>query len=189
MSRGIAFLLIHLLIAGIVSGQSKEDLQLQKQKAYDDLKLTRELMERTTNQRSSSVKQLRLLQNGINARASLISSLEAEVGLLNGDIHETEVRIDQLKNDNRKNTEEYARLIYYAYRNHTQYEKLMYILAGTTISQSYQRYKYLKYISKYRIQKASEIEAFIEEMDLKKAELNELRNEKLSVMEEKEAEQ
>ncbi len=189
MSRGIAFLFIHILFAGLVFGQSKEDLQLQKQKAYDDLKLTRELMERTTAQRSSSVKQLRLLQSGINSRASLISSLEAEVGLLNGDIHETERKIDQLTNDNRKNREEYARLIYYAYRNHTKYEKLMYILAGTTISQSYQRFKYLKYISRYRVQKASEIEAFIEELDLQKAELNKLKNEKLSTLEEKGVEQ
>lgn len=189
MSRGIAFILIHLLLAGIVSGQSKRDLQLQKQKAYDDLKLTRELMEKTTAQRSSSVKQLRLLQKGINTRASLISTLEAEVDLLNGGILETEVKIDQLTIDNRKNREEYARLIYYAYRNYTHYEKLMYILASNNISQSYQRYKYLKYISVYRVQKAKEIESLIVELDLQKAQLNKLKNEKLSALEEKEIEQ
>lgn len=189
MSRGIAFILINLLLAGIVSGQSRNDLQLQKQKAYDDLKLTRELMEKTTARRSNSVKQLRLLQNGINIRASLIFTLEAEVNMLNESIHETEVKIDQLTIDNSKNREEYARLIYYAYRNHTHYEKLMYILAGVNISQSYQRYRYLKYISAYRVQKANEIESLIVELDLQKAQLNELKNEKLSALEEKEVEQ
>ena len=189
MSRGIAFILIHILLAGIVSGQSREELQTQKQKAYDDLKLTRELMEKTTARRSSSVKQLRLLQNGINTRAGLISTLEEELGMLNETIHETETKIDQLIIDNRKNREEYARMIYYAYRNHTHYEKLMYILAGTNISQSYQRYKYLKYISEYRIQKASEIEKFIVELDLQKAQLNKFKNEKLSALEEREVEQ
>ena len=162
---------------------------MQKQKAYDDIKLTRELMEKTSAQRSSSVKQLRLLQNGINARAGLISTLEAELDLLNRSIQETEELIGQLTIENKKNKEEYARLIYFAYRNHTEYEKIMYILAGATISQSYQRYKYLKYISAYRVRKASEIDSLIVELDLQKDQLNLFKNEKLLAIEEKEGEQ
>ena len=67
MRRALVSILMQLLFALIVSGQSREELQTQKQKAYDDLKLTRELMEKTWAQRSSSVKQLRILQNGNNA--------------------------------------------------------------------------------------------------------------------------
>jgi len=189
MSRTLAFIFIHLLFSGILTGQSKEELQRQKQKAYDELKLTRVLMEKTSAQRSSSVKQLRLLQSGINTRAGLISTLENETDLLNHSIQETEVNIGQLTIDNEKNREEYARLIYYAYRNHTQYEKLMYILAGATISQTYQRYKYLKYISAYRVQKASEIDSLIVELDHQNDQLNLLKNEKLLALEEKEVEQ
>ncbi len=189
MKRAIAVLFALTLIAGVSYGQSKEELQLQKQKAYDDLKLTKELMEKTSAQRSNTVKQLRLLQNGINARARLISTLEEEVILLNNQIRDTEIEMGQLSQENKKNKEEYARLIYYAYRNHTDYEKLMYLLAGATISQSYQRYKYLKYISDYRVQKAEEIEAFMEELDRKKRQLNELKNEKQQALEAKESEQ
>ena len=122
MNRALAFILVHFLFAFFVSGQSKEDLQLQKQKAYDDLELTRDLMEKTLAKRSSSVKQLRLLQNGINARAGLISTMESELNLMDRSIQETEVNIGQLTSDNKKNKEEYARLIYFAYRNHTEYE-------------------------------------------------------------------
>ena len=189
MSRTLAFILIQILFSGIVSGQSKEELQSQKQKAYDELKLTRELMEKTRSKRTTSVKQLRLLQNGINARAGLISTLESETDLLNRSILETEVKIAQLGIENEKNREEYARLIYYAYRNHTQYEKFMYILAGATISQSYQRYKYLKYISAYRVKKANEIDSLIVELDYQKGQLNLLKNDKLLSLEEKEVEQ
>jgi len=189
MRKTLAFIGIQLLLSCLVLGQSKEELQRQKQKAYDDLKLTRVLMEKTSAQRSSSVKQLRVLQNGINARAGLINTLQAEINLLNKDISGTEARIDKLSQDNKKNKEEYARLIYYAYRNHTDYEKLMYVLAGSTISQSYQRYKYLKYISEYREQKANEIEAQIVELDKQIDQLNLYKNEKLGKLEEKEGEQ
>jgi len=189
MSRTLAFILIQILFSGIVAGQSKEELQIQKQEAYDELKLTRELMDKTTAQRTTSVKKLRLLQNGINTRAGLISTLESETDLLDRSIQETEVKITQLGIENEKNRDEYARLIYYAYRNHTQYEKIMYILAGATISQSYQRYKYLKYISAYRIQKANEIDSLIVELDHQKDQLNLLKIEKLLSLEEKEIEQ
>ncbi len=189
MRRALVSILMQLLLALIVSGQSKEELQAQKQKAYDDLKLSRELMDKTSAQRSSSVKQLRILQNGINARAGLISTLESELELMNNSIQETETTIGQLTIDNKKNKEEYARLIYFAYRNHTEYEKIMYILAGATISQSYQRYKYLKFISAYRVRKASEIDSLIVELDRQNDQLNLFRNEKLLAIEEKGLEQ
>jgi septal ring factor EnvC (AmiA/AmiB activator) len=189
MRRYFTFILIQFLVTAVIYGQSKEALQIQKQKAYEELQLTRELMAKTAEQRASSVKQLQILQKAINSRANLISAFESEVNLLDKDIHETELKIAQLTVDNKKNKEEYARLIYYAYRNYTHYEKLMYILAGATISQSYQRYKYLKYISDYRVQKANDIENLIKELDLQKTRLNELKNEKLSAMEEKASEQ
>ena len=65
----------------------------------------------------------------------------------------------------------------------------MYILAGATISQSYQRYKYLKYISDYRVQKAREIDSLIEELEMQKNHLSLLKNEKLMALDEKAAEQ
>jgi septal ring factor EnvC (AmiA/AmiB activator) len=189
MIRLFVVIWIFLVVGTLASAQSKEDLQMQKQKAFDDLKLARELMAKTSAQRSSSVQQLRVLQKGINSRTKVISTLESEVNLTSKNIDDTQLRIDQLTNDNKKNKEEYARLIYYAYRNHTDYEKLMYILAGSTISQSYQRYKYLKYIGEYRIRKAGEIEALIIELDVQQKSLNVQKNEKLSLMENKEGEQ
>jgi septal ring factor EnvC (AmiA/AmiB activator) len=190
MNRRLCFILMILVVFSVIGkGQNRDELEAQKQKAYDDLKLARELMEKTSAQRSSSMKQLRILQQGINTRAGLISSLESEVGTINREIKETENSISQLSKENIKNKEEYARLIYFAYRNHTDYEKLMYIMAGATISQSYQRYKYLKYISDYRVRKAGEIDSIIMELDLKRETLNRLKDEKLGVMQEKEDEQ
>ena len=189
MKRILASFFLGAILVTTLGGQTKEELQRQKQKAFDEIKLARELMVQTAEKRSGSVQRIRILQRGINSRANLIRTLEQEVGMLNGDIEETQTQINRLIADNKKNREEYARLIYYAYRNHTNYEKFMYILAGATISQSYQRYKYLKYISDYRIKKADEIESLIAELDLKENELNLLKNEKLSLLENKEQEQ
>ncbi len=189
MRVGFYIILFSFLSIVSLSGQDKADLQRQKQKAFDEIKLARELMERTAERRSTSVQRIRILQRGINSRARLINTLEKEVTLLNTEISEVQHQITKLQAENKKNREEYARLIYYAYRNHTQYEKLMYILAGASISQSYQRYKYLKYISEYRVRKATEIELLIGELDLKTKELNALKEDKLELLEDKEVEQ
>jgi len=189
MIRIIVVIWTCLLFGSVVSAQTREELQRQKQQAFDDIKLARELMEKTTEQRSSSVQQLRILQRGINSRSKLISTLESEVNLYSQNIQDTQVRIEQLTAENKRNKEEYARLIYYAYRNHTDYEKLMYILAGSSISQSYQRYKYLKYLGEYRVRKAAEIEASIVELDQQQKSLSGLKNDKLGLMEDKEGEQ
>jgi septal ring factor EnvC (AmiA/AmiB activator) len=144
MARGFIIFIIFIATVCTAMGQSKEDLQAQKQKAFDEIKLARELMEKTVQQRTGSVQQLQLLQQGINSRARLISTLEDEIKIIDGQIEQTQEEIKKLVAENEKNKQEYAKLIYYAYRNHTDYEKLMYILAGASISQSYQRYKYLK---------------------------------------------
>ncbi len=183
----ITFIII--LITFQVWGQTREELQQEKQKAFDEIKLARELLEQTTVEKSSSVQRLRILQRGINSRANLINALEQEVNLTENEINDTQMQINRLIKENEENKNEYALMVYYAYRNHTDYEKLMYILAGETISQSYQRYKYLKYISDYRIQKANEIEALVDQLSKKKEDLNELKNEKLALLEEKEREQ
>lgn len=189
MKNRITILILLFMIVSGLQGQSKEELQKQKQKAFDDIKLARELMETTSKKRVGSVQQLRLLQTGINSRANLILTLESEVKVIDRDIESTKKEIVKLEAENEQNKQEYARLIYYAYRNHTSYEKIMYILAGSTISQSYQRYKYLKYISDYRVEKARKIEHLMGELDKKREDLIALRSEKLDVMEEKDLEQ
>lgn len=178
-----------LSLWSLTQAQTKEELQVQKQKAFDEIKLARELMEKTARERVGSVQQLRILQRAIRSRTDLIRTLESEVAATEREIEMTHSEIRKLEAENNKNREEYARLIYYAYRNHTHYEKLMYILAGETISQSYQRYKYLKYISRYRIQKAAQIQALVEELERKENKLRALREEKLGVLEEKDKEQ
>ena len=173
----------------LLKGQDREELERQKQKAFDEIKLARELMEKTAAERSSSLQQLRILQNGINSRDRLIRTLESEIEMLDEEISMAQEQIRKLEAQNNKNRDEYARMIYYAYRNHTEYEKLMYILAGESISQSYQRYKYLKYIADYRERKGEEITQLIDELERKKEEQDSLRNEKLGLLESKENEQ
>lgn len=189
MNKYLAYILVLAFWTQSVSAQTKGDLQARKQQTYKELKLARELMEKTSSQKSLSLRQILLLQKGIESRSSLISTMEQEVRLVDREIDIVNAEIRGLEQDNIENREEYARLIYFAYRNHTPHEKFMYLLAASSLSQSYQRYRYLKYITEYREQKAEEIMAVIDTLEMKEELLFEKRNDKLSLLEEKESEQ
>ena len=189
MKRQLVFLYLWLIIGVGLEAQTKEELQNQKQKTFEEIRISRELMKQAREKKSVTLQRVRILQRAINSRADLIKAMEKEVDLLNREITEVEGQMRKLEDENQENREEYANLIYYAYRNHTAYEKLMYILASKSISQSYQRYKYLKYIGEYRVQLTEEMERMIVQLEEKREELNLLKDEKLAVMEEKENEQ
>ncbi len=53
MSRRILYIWPLLLLFSGVFGQNKDDLQKEKQRAYNELKLARELMEKTSAQASA----------------------------------------------------------------------------------------------------------------------------------------
>ncbi len=189
MKRGLLLIYIGMAIGVGLEAQTKEELRNQKQKTFEEIRISRELMEQAQEKKTVTIQRVRILQRAINSRAALIEAMEQEVDLLDGEINEVEIQIRKLESENRKNKEEYASLIYYAYRNHTPYEKLMYVLASKSISQSYQRYKYLKYIGEYRVQLAEEMEDMILKLEEKREDLNRLKDQKLGLMEEKEREQ
>jgi len=179
------FLFVIVFSAG---AQTKEELQNRKQQAIDDIELTRQLIERASKQRITSVKQIQVIDRGIKSREKLIRTIESETYLLDEDISDLEQKIRDLSLREDRYRREYATIIYFVYKNHTEYEKIMYLLASNSISQAYQRYKYLKYIADYRKKLVKDIELLIEELIKQKEELNNLKNEKLRLLEEKENE-
>lgn len=187
MKRFPAYVFL-ILIAFSAGAQTKEDLQQQKQKAIEEIELTRQLIEETEQKRLNSVKQVRILERGIQSREKLIKAIESEIYILNRDISDLENRIADLSMKEKRYRNEYATIIYFAYRNHTEYEKLMYLLASNSISQAYQRYKYLRYITDYRKGLVEEINNLIIELEKQKEQLALIKNEKLNLLEDKERE-
>ena len=91
MKREVLLVLLFVSLFSSMLGQTKDDLQKEKEKAFNELKVARELMERTAVKRTTSVAQLRILQSGIKSRSRLIGTLEQEVVLI-------DIEIEKVKN-------------------------------------------------------------------------------------------
>ena len=76
------------------------------------------------------------------------------MAFLNRQINENNQSISGLKKDLAKLKGEYAKMIYYAYKNQDAYSRLMFVFAAKDFEQAFMRLKYLQQYSEYRHKQA-----------------------------------
>ena len=67
------------------------------------------------------------------------------------------VGIDSLEKDLDQLKSEYARMIEFAYKNRSSYDRLMFILSSENFYQAFKRFKYYQQYGQYRMSQASKI--------------------------------
>ena len=184
----IFFISVFLSFSIFLLGQDRAELERMKQEALQELEIAKELLDKTRSQRTSTIKHVSLINKGIESREEIIQSISREIEWMDKEIIELEIEIGRLEQKIRQGREEYARIVYSIYKNHTEEEKFMYLFASENLNQFYQRIKYIKYLKDYREKKVQELEGMMEELDNKKKEIIHKRNEKSSLLKEKETE-
>lgn len=179
---------IFLSASFIALGQDRAELEKKKQEAIQELEMAKELLDKTRSQRTNTIKHVSLISKGIESREEIIQSIAREIELIDTEIIDLEREISRLERGIKQGREEYARIIYSIYKNHTEEEKLMYLLASENINQFYQRIKYMKYLKEYREEKVKELERLMGELESRTKEIIRVRVEKSSLLEEKESE-
>ena len=146
-----SFGLIFLLFFGTIGyGQKKDDLENQKRTNLEQLKLSRELLESTRQERKSSLYQLNLLNRQIDVRNNLINTYQNEISLIQRDLQEIEETIRVNEGELTRLKDIYAKIIRNSYRNIEQDYFWMYVLSSEDINQGYERIRYIKYLNDYR---------------------------------------
>lgn len=144
-------LFILFISPAIVNAQNRKDnLQEEKKQIEEEIVFTNKLLAETSLNKRSSMDGLVILQQNIRQRERLINNIKAEVVLLEKEIDETGKRIFSLTNELKKLKEEYAQMIYYAYRNRRSYDRLVFIFSSDDFNQAYRRIKYFQQYSTYR---------------------------------------
>ncbi len=169
-------------------GQSRQELEKEKNATLREIRISKELLEKTTERKKVSIRRVSVLNKGIRSRESLIFTIESEVRGIDTEMNDIESEIVQIEGAIKNGKEEYSSIIYSIYKNHTSYEKLMYMLASESINQFYQRVKYLKYLTDYREKRIIELKLLMNELLKKNKELGIKREIKLSLLGEKENE-
>jgi len=158
-ARFIIVLIFALLNAcNLVNAQDqKTQLRIEKEKIEKELDYASKLLEIATSNRKASMEELILINKKISERENLITNITKELSYLSSQIRYNQRQLDQMRDDLTALKSEYAKLIYYAYKNNSKYDRLMFIFSAQSFNQAFQRLRYLQYYTDYRKNQAFQI--------------------------------
>ena len=171
-------MLLLFVMATPVVAQNKSELEKKKKKLQNEIRLTNKLLKETRKNKDLSVDELLKLKSKINSRANLIAAMSSEMRLINKEIEGSKNEISGLEQELANLKSEYAKIIYYAFKHKSSYDKMMFVFASKDVNQAYKRLKYIQQYSEYRKGQAQEIVKTQEELKLKIANLKQTNEEK-----------
>ncbi len=176
----IIFLLIQ---AHLVYAQTnKAKFEQHRKKVEEEIKYTNPLLEQTRKSKKTSLQEVIILNEMIGKREALISAVNTEINYLDYRVTVIEDSISELTDDLEELRQEYAVMIYFAYKNRDLYDRMMFIFAADDFNQAYQRLKYFQQYQVYRKKQAGLIEQTQESLEEKSTELILKKEEKEELM-------
>jgi len=160
---------------------SKDKLQKTKSQLEEEIRYTAKLLEETRQSKENSLHKVNLLNKQIDRRQSLINAISVEVNDIQAQMDVQRSHISSLSEELKKMKNEYARMIYYAYKNLNAYNRLLFIFSAEDFNQAYRRLLYYQQYSAYRRTQAELIRDAQMNIDRKQKELEETRTQKLNL--------
>ena len=137
----------------------------------ESIKLSDTLLDNTTDSTATYSHYL-IIQSRITSRLAFIKALDHELQALDNVINQKIASITNLDTELKEIKDEYAKMIYYAYKHRNAYNKMVYVLSAQSFNQSYRRLKYLQHYSDFRRKQAYALQSAKEKL---KDELRELQ--------------
>ncbi|MBL4657667.1 MAG: peptidoglycan DD-metalloendopeptidase family protein [Flavobacteriales bacterium] len=181
-------LFVVLLLPILTYGQTKEELQKKKKELEKNISYTGILLNETIKNKEASLHQLSTLKIKISYHRSLIRNINKEIKLMDRQIAENNDIIRALENDLIQVKEEYAKMLFYAYKNRNSYERLVFVFSSKDFNQAQKRLKYLQQYSTYRKEQADLILSTKDLIADKNSALEKKKETKRRLISEKEAE-
>ncbi len=153
--------LIGVLLLLVNSGYSQEKNKLlqEKQKIEKDINLASNLLKKVRKNKKASYNEFVLVKKQIQSREELIQNINRQYRKINKQIEVNTTLLKDLNTDLEVLREEYATVIYNAYKTRNPYNKLMFIFASEDFNQAFRRLKYLQQYSEFRKKQVEDIEA------------------------------
>ena len=158
--------------------QTKDELKKQKTELEKEISYTTELLSKTKKNKTKSLNYLKVLESQIKSKEQLLITLHVEITLINKQIKKTERSIIDTEESILKKAEnlqnlkdEYAKMIYAAYKQKGSRNDLMFIISSDDFNQAYKRIIYLKQYTTFRKNQSQKIIESQEELTIKKEKL------------------
>jgi septal ring factor EnvC (AmiA/AmiB activator) len=189
MYKRIYIVALFFLLCQLVSAQNKDDLKKQRDALLSEIKYSNKLISDARKAQEFTQEELAILQQQIDLRNQLIRSIRKEMGGLDTDIAKNEQAILEKEAELIRLKNEYAKLIYLAYKHNNSYDQMLYIFASDDFYQAWMRLRHLKDVAAYREGQGDEIQATKALLAKKNKDLEIQRKEKVVLLQEQKIEQ
>ncbi|MFW6350866.1 MAG: murein hydrolase activator EnvC family protein [Bacteroidota bacterium] len=186
---GIIFTFLFVLIWVHPSpGQTREDLESEKRRIEREILLTSQMIRENQESADVTLDQLTLINKSIENRENLINKLSEQINQINSQINKTTAEIQKLEEELKALKDSYARLIQYAHKNKSSYQRMMFIFASRDFNQAYLRLKYFQQLAQHRRIQAEKIELAKQKLATTKSELEIQKQQQQNLLEEERVE-
>lgn len=153
---GFLFLVFFLLVI-TASGQSKSELEKQKQENLKKISEAEKILAQTRNKKEATLGQLSALNNQIEASQELILTINQEMDMLDSEISELGVIVKALQHDLDRLKEEYGRMVYTSYKAGKGFSKLTFLFSAPTFNELFMRLNWMEQYGEARRMQVEQI--------------------------------
>lgn len=190
--RKLIFLIIFILSGIFIFAQNSNKIKrLEKQRKQILLEIsnTDELLKNMKRNTSSLLDRIKLITNQINSRKQVINLLTQELQAI--EIEETNIKqeIANLEINLKEKQSSYVKAVEALLKNRNSKNKLLFVLSGKSLSESFMRMRYLREYSEARSRQADEITERKLELKEKRESLKKTKTEKMALLKSRQIEQ
>jgi septal ring factor EnvC (AmiA/AmiB activator) len=151
-----------------VTGQTRKDLEEQREKTLQEISYVDNLLKETSKERKESVNELNMISRKLNLRESVVKGLQDEISLLNDRIALNNIAIEMMESDLKVLKKDYEIALLSSFRSSKANNRIAYILSAKDFNQGYKRLKYLQQVTKFRRQESEIIMELKDEIEISK---------------------
>ena len=140
-------------------GKSKKQLQSEINSLQKEISTANQLLKKTKKDREMTLNEVSILDKKIKQREQLIQNYNEQIAVLDDEINTGQSNIKTLNSDLSKLQKEYAKMIVFANKNRSHYERLGFIFASKDFNQAFRRLRYIREFSDARKVKMDQIAA------------------------------
>lgn len=173
--RAALLILIFFLIFENANGQSRKELEEQRQKTLDEIVYVDDMIKETEVRKSNSINEVRILGNRLILRENIINGLKEEIDLIEDRIELNKLAISLMENDLENVKKEYEKTIIKSYKSSKGFPDMVYVLSAKDFNQGYKRLKYLQQMARFRRKETEIISELKTEIEVTKSRMEEDR--------------
>jgi septal ring factor EnvC (AmiA/AmiB activator) len=138
-------------------GKSKKQLQSEITSLQKEISTANQLLKKTTKDKEMTLNEVNILDKKIKQREKLITAYNDQIAVLDEEINAGQSNIKALNSDLSKLQKEYAKMIVFANKNRSHYDRLSFIFASKDFNQAFSRLRYIREFTDARKKKMEQI--------------------------------